>query len=311
MYQDIRKGAERPGKKERQLMIKSMTGYGSAKGLSGKLEIMVEIKSVNSRYLDCTLKMPRTFIAFEEALKAVIGKFISRGKVDAFISIDSSKAGDVEIKINRPLAEAYISALRIMSEDYTLSDSFSVIDLARFPDVLQVDKAEADPEQLCSDICAILEDALTGFSEMRANEGATLYRDIMARLDEIERLTIEAEKTSPKSVADYKLKLETKLREVLQSSDIDEQRILMEAAIFADRVAINEETVRLKSHISQLRDLLESGEPVGRKIDFLVQEFNREANTIGSKGNDAAMARITVDLKAEIEKIREQAQNIE
>ena len=292
-------------------MIKSMTGYGSAKGLSGKLEIMVEIKSVNSRYLDCTLKMPRTLNAFEESFKSVIGKSISRGKVDAYITIDSSKAGDVEIKVNRPLAEAYISAIRLLSEEYSLSDSFSVIDLARFPDILQVDKTEADPEQLCADICFILEEALSGFDKMRVNEGATLHRDIMARLDQIERLTIEAEDISPKSVADYRLKLETKLREVLQTTGIDDQRILTEAAIFSERVAINEETVRLKSHILQLRGLLESNEPVGRKIDFLLQEFNREANTIGSKGNDIEMAAITVELKSEIEKIREQAQNIE
>ena len=292
-------------------MIKSMTGYGSAKGISGKLEISVELKSVNSRYLDCTLKIPRTFIAFEESLKSVIGKSISRGKVDAYITVDSSKSGDVEIKVNRPLAEAYISTLRKLSEDYGLPKSFTAIDLARFPDIFQAEKAESDPEQLCADISAVLEEALSGFDEMRTNEGATIYRDINTRLDEIERLTIKAEEISPRSVADYRLKLETRIREVLQTTGIDDQRILTEAAIFADRVAINEETVRLKSHISQLRDLLDSREPVGRKIDFLVQEFNREANTIGSKGNDAEMAKITVDLKSEIEKIREQAQNIE
>jgi len=292
-------------------MIKSMTGYGSAKGLSGKLEITVELKSVNSRYLDCTMKMPRMFIAFEDSLKSVIGKSISRGKIDAYITIDSSKADDVEIKINRPLAEAYVSALRVLSDDFNIPNGFTVIDLAKFPDILHAEKIDSDPEQLCADISGILEEALSGFNEMRANEGAMLYRDIMARLDEIERLTNKAEEISPGSVADYRLKLETRLREVLESTDIDEQRILTEAAIFADRVAINEETVRLKSHISQLRDLLNSREPVGRKIDFLVQEFNREANTIGSKGNDAGMAKITVDMKSEIEKIREQAQNIE
>ena len=292
-------------------MIKSMTGYGSAKGVSGKLEVSVELKSVNSRYLDCTIKIPRMFIAFEEALKTAIGKSISRGKVDAYVTVDSSKAGDVEIKLNRPLAEAYISALRALTDDYGLNIDFSATDIARFPDVLLAEKAETDPEQLCADISAVLEDALCGFDQMRAKEGASLRRDILARLDEIERLTLKAEELSPRCVADYRLKLETKMREILQTNDIDDQRILLEAAIFADRVVINEEIVRLKSHISQLRGLVDSREPTGRKIDFLLQEFNREANTIGSKGNDAEMAKITVELKSEIEKIREQAQNIE
>jgi len=292
-------------------MIKSMTGYGSAKGYSGKLEISVELKSVNSRYLDCTLKMPRAFIAFEESLKSVVSGYISRGKVDVFLTLDSSKSGDVEIKANRPLAESYINVMRDLAREYNLSDDINVVDLVRFPDILQAEKKETDPEQLYADIRAVFEEALSGFNQMRSNEGAMLHSDIMSRLDEIEQLTAKAEEVSPKSIEDYRLKLETRMREVLQTVDIDEQRILTEAAIFADRVAINEETVRLKSHIAQLRGLLDSAEPVGRKIDFLVQEFNREANTIGSKGNDAEIAKISVDLKAEIEKIREQAQNIE
>ena len=292
-------------------MIKSMTGFGSAKGFSGKYEISIEIKSVNSRYLDCTVKLPRLYVMFEETLKSAVGKHTSRGKVDVYVTIDFSKAGDVEIKVNRPLAEAYISALRELADEYSLSGNISVMDLTRFPDVLQAEKSEADPEQLSAGISAILEEALSGFDEMRINEGAVLFRDMTARLVEIERLADKAEEISPRSVADYRAKLETRMREVLQTADIDEQRIVTEAAIFADKVAINEEVVRLKSHIAQLRDMLGSSEPVGRKIDFLVQELNREANTIGSKGNDAEMARVTVDLKAEIEKIREQAQNIE
>ena len=292
-------------------MINSMTGYGNAKGVSGRLEIAVELRSVNSRYMDCSIKLPRMYTAFEDSLKSTVGKHISRGKVDVYITIDSSKSGDIDIKVNRRLAEAYITALRDLAAEYNLSDSINVIELTRFPDVFHAEKSETDPEQLCSDICAVLEDALSGFDLMRANEGATLYRDIISRLDEIERLTAKAEQASPKIVAEYRLKLETRMLEILQLSNVDEQRILTEAAIFADRTAVNEEIVRLRSHIAQLRDLLDSCEPVGRKIDFLVQEFNREANTIGSKGNDAEMARITVDLKAEIEKIREQAQNIE
>jgi len=292
-------------------MIKSMTGYGSAKGFSGKTEISVELRSVNSRYLDCSIKLPRMYTAFEDSLKSAVGKHISRGKVDVYITIDMSKAGDVEIKVNKPLAQAYVSALKAMSKEYKLLYDLRVIDLARFPEVLLAEKTETDPEQLCADVCSVLEQALSGFDNMRINEGKTLYHDIKARLGEIEKLTDQAQEASPRSVAEYRAKLEARMQDVLQTAGIDEQRILTEAAIFADRVAINEETVRLRSHISQLRAMLDSDEAVGRKIDFLVQEFNREANTIGSKGNDAEIARITVEMKSEIEKIREQAQNIE
>ncbi|MCL2365675.1 MAG: YicC family protein [Oscillospiraceae bacterium] len=292
-------------------MIKSMTGYGGAKGTSEKLELSVEIKSVNSRYLDCSIKIPRVYIALEEPLKSLVSKYISRGKVDVFVSIDSSSADDVEIKLNRPLVEGYISILRSMSEEYDLGGRVSAMDLTRFPDVLRAEKKEANAEQLCADVSATLEEALLGFNEMRMREGGTLCSDISERLDQIEQHLMLIEEQSPKSVAEYRKKLELRMQEILQTTDIDEARILTEAAIFADRVAINEETVRLRSHISGLREMLRSREPIGRKIDFLVQEFNREANTIGSKGNDVKMARVVVDLKAEIEKIREQAQNIE
>jgi len=292
-------------------MIKSMTGYGSAKGSSGKLEISVELKSVNSRYLDCSIKLPRVLSASEEHVKATVQKHISRGKVDVYVTVDSSKTGDVDIRVNYPLAEAYVSALRALADEYGLSHSISAMDLSRFPDVLQAEKREEDQEKLNADICAVVEEALTGFDRMRLSEGEKLCADITARLDEIERLTAMAEEVSPRCAAEYRTKLETRMREVLQTANIDEQRILLEAAVFADRTAINEETVRLRSHIEQLRGMLDSSEAVGRKLDFLVQEFNREANTIGSKGNDAEMSRIVVDMKAEIEKIREQAQNVE
>ena len=292
-------------------MIKSMTGFGSAKGSCEKLEISVELKSVNNRYLDCTIKLPRVFGALEEPLKAIIQNNISRGKVDVYIAIDSSKADDIEIKVNHSLAKAYVSALKTMAEENGLSGAVTVTDLTRFPDVLQAEKRETDPEQLRVSISEILLSALSGFNEMRIREGEKLSRDISARLDEIERLTAIAEEISPRCVAEYRKKLETRMNEILQTAEIDEARILTEAAIFADRIAINEESVRLRSHVEQLRQLLESQEPVGRKIDFLVQEFNREANTIGSKGNNTEMSRTVVDLKAEIEKIREQAQNIE
>ena len=292
-------------------MIRSMTGYGSAKGVYDKTEISVEIKSVNNRYLDCTLKLPRVYYALEDSLKSIIQNHISRGKVDAYISVDSSRSNDVEIKINRPLAEAYIDALREMARDYNLSFNVSAMDMTRFPDVLQAEKREADTELLYAKIRDVLKDALSGFNEMRVREGKKLHIDISARLTEIESYTDLVEEISPRSTAEYRKKLEIRMNEILQAADIDESRILTEAALFAERVAINEEVVRLRSHIEQLRDLLESVEPVGRKLDFLVQEFNREANTIGSKGNDPEIARIVIALKSEIEKIREQAQNIE
>jgi len=292
-------------------MIKSMTGYGAAKGASGKLEISVEVKGVNNRYLDCSVKLPRVFSSLEEPLKAIVQSHISRGKIDVFIMIDSTNSDDVEIKLNRPLMEAYLSTLNEMTEEYGLTGGVSAMDLTRFPDVLYAEKREADTEQLGGDISAILLEALCGFNEMREREGEKLSVDITERLNEIEKLTHIAEEASPRRAEEYRKKLEVRLQEVLQTANIDEARILMEAAIFADRIAINEETVRLRSHIAQLREMLGSAEPIGRKIDFLVQEFNREANTIGSKGNDSEMARLIVDMKAEIEKIREQAQNIE
>jgi len=292
-------------------MIKSMTGYGSAKGSSEKIEISVEVKSVNNRYLDCSIKIPRIYIALEEPLKSLVSKYISRGKVDVFVSLDSSNADDIEIKLNHPLAQAYMTTLREMSNEFGLPDNIGVMDLTRFPDVLRAEKSEADTTRLCADISTVLEEALIEFNKMRLAEGEKLCEDIKIRLEQIVLLSEMAEKISPRSVAEYQKKLETRMQEILQSANIDESRILTEAAIFADKVAINEEIVRLRSHIVQLQEMLESSEPIGRKIDFIVQEFNREANTIGSKGNDAEMARVIVDMKAEIEKIREQAQNIE
>jgi uncharacterized protein (TIGR00255 family) len=288
-----------------------MTGYGGAKGSSGKLEISIEVKSVNNRYLDCTIKMPRMFSLLEESLKSIVQGSISRGKVDVSISIDSSNADDVEIKINHTLAKAYISALRTIAWENELSSEICVTDLTRYPDILQTAKREIDAEVLRTDISDVLKEALSGFNKMRVREGEKLSNDITTRLNEIEKLTAMAEEVSPKSVIEYRSKLEARMKEVLQTAGIDEARILTEAAIFADRIAINEELVRLRSHIEQLRELILVDEPIGRKIDFLVQEFNREANTIGSKGNNVQMSKIIVDLKSEIEKIREQAQNIE
>ena len=288
-----------------------MTGYGGAKGTSDKLEISIEVKSVNNRYLDCSIKLPRVYSSFEDTLKKKVQEVISRGKVDVFITIDSSNADDIEIKVNRPLVEAYVNAMRTIAQEHELNSDIRVADLTRFADILQAEKREVDADKLKTDICNILCSALSEFNEMREREGNKLSSDISDRLDSIEKLTKQAEELTPKTVDEYRKKLELRMNEVLQSTTIEEARILTEAALFADRITISEETVRLFSHISQLREMLKSNEPVGRKIDFLVQEFNREANTIGSKGNDSEMAKITVELKAEIEKIREQAQNIE
>jgi uncharacterized protein (TIGR00255 family) len=292
-------------------MIKSMTGYGNAAGVSGKLEISIELRSVNNRFLDCSIRIPRVYTAVEDGMKAMVQKYISRGKVDVYVTIDATKSDDVTISVNEPLSEAYVAAIRQLSEKYGIEDDLTAGALARFPDILKIEKAEEDTEALEKDICGILEEALRGFDEMRTREGGKLFNDISAHADEIERLTNLAEERSTVTVPEYREKLYQRMTEVLQSADVDENRILLEAALFADKVAVNEEVVRLRSHVSQLRHLISGAEPVGRKLDFIVQEMNREANTIGSKGNDGDMAKIVIDLKAEIEKIREQVQNVE
>ena len=294
-------------------MVKSMTGYGRARETRNGRDITVEVRSVNNRYLDCSVKMPRAYGFAEDAIKALVQKRTSRGKVDVFISVDAKGAEETVVAVNEPLARSYIAALRQL---YGLSDGmlrkkYAVTDLARLPDVLQVTKAEEDLETVTADLCAVLEEALTAYTSMRETEGEKLAQDILGRLDTIEALTARVEARSPQTVAEYREKLLARMQEVLQSTAIDQSRILTEAAIFADKVAVDEETVRLRSHLSQLRAMLSSGEPVGRKLDFLIQEVNRESNTIGSKCTDLEIARWVVDLKAEVEKIREQVQNIE
>lgn len=292
-------------------MIKSMTGYGCAEGVSNKLEISIELRSVNNRFLDCNIRIPRVYTAVEDGMKAMVQKYISRGKVDIYVTIDATKSDDVAISVNEPLAEAYMAALNKLAEKFEVVNDATALSLARFPDILKVEKLESDTDTLGEDICGILEEALKSFNEMRIREGEKLYNDISSHGDEILRLTDMAEKRSAVTVPEYREKLYNRMMEILETKDIDENRILLESAIFADKVAVNEEVVRLRSHVSQLKHLLSLGEPVGRKLDFIVQEMNREANTIGSKGNDGEMARIVIDLKAEIEKIREQVQNVE
>ena len=292
-------------------MVKSMTGYGRARQERNGRNITVEVRSVNNRYLDCTVKMPRAYIFAEDAMKALVQKYISRGKVDVFVTVDAVTADQTVVQVNEPLARSYYQALSRLREMFSLEDELSASTLARFPDVLAVTKAEEDLEMISADICAVLEEALTAHRQMRSVEGEKLFSDIAGRADTIESVVAKVEERSPQTVSEYRARLEAKMREVLQSTTIDESRILTEAAIFADKIAVDEETVRLRSHLSQLRTMLSGDEPVGRKLDFLIQEVNRECNTIGSKCNDLTIDRDVVNMKAEVEKIREQVQNIE
>ena len=295
-------------------MVKSMTGYGRAKKTLSNRSITVEVRSVNNRYLDCTVKLPRAYIFAEDAIKGRVQNVISRGKVDVFVSIDSTGADEEVVTVNEGLARSYLGALQRLYEldgGTLLERKACVTDLARIPDVLTVTKAEEDLESVGADICEVLDEALASYNQMRATEGVKLAEDIAGRLDTIEALTGRVEQRSPETVREYREKLTARMQEVLQSTTIDESRILTEAAIYADKIAVDEETVRLRSHVAQLRDMLRSDEPMGRKMDFLIQEVNRESNTIGSKCNDVTIARDVVALKAEVEKIREQVQNIE
>ena len=292
-------------------MIKSMTGYGSAKGTVEGLEITVELKSVNNRYLDTSVRLPRSFLFAEEAIKAAVQSHISRGKVDVFVSVDTSAAGDMTVKVNEPLLKGYIEAILHISQEYSLENDMTAMSVSRFPDVLTVEKKDLDAEAISAGISAIADEALRDFDAMRQREGAKLRDDVLSRLETIDRLVSTVEREAPKTVAEYRKRLEQKMQEVLGSTGIDENRILAEAAIFADHIAVDEETVRLRSHMSQLSTMINGSSPTGRKIDFLIQEFNREANTIGSKCQNSEIAHVVVDLKSEIEKIREQIQNIE
>ena len=293
-------------------MIKSMTGYGRAREVRNKRDITVEVRSVNNRYLDCTVKMPRMYAFAEDAVKQRVQQAVSRGKVDVFITVDATAADVAKVTVNRELAGQYAAALRELAE-LCGPTAWKVTpeQLSRFPDVLTVTKADEDLETVSADLCAVLDEALEAYNAMRAVEGEKLAEDIAGRLTRIEAYTAQVEARSPETVAEYRAKLTARMQEVLQSTSIDPQRILTEAAIYADKVAVDEETVRLRSHVAQLRTMLRADEPMGRKMDFLIQEVNRESNTIGSKCNDVSIAQVVVGLKAEVEKMREQVQNVE
>lgn len=294
-------------------MISSMTGYGRGAASAHGRKITVEVRAVNNRYLDCSIKLPRAYIFAEEALKKRVAQSVSRGKVDVFVTMESQEVGTMEVMVNEPLAKSYIDALRqlFVMGGGMVKESCYATDLARLPDVLTVTKTEEDLEQVSADIASTLDLALEDFDRMRREEGERLKQDILRRAETIERLLEQVEARSPQTVVEYRAKLEAKMREVLENKQLDDSRILTEAALFADKVAVDEETVRLHSHLDQLRQMLDQGGATGRKLDFLIQEFNREANTIGSKCCDLEISRVVVDIKAEIEKIREQVQNIE
>lgn len=291
--------------------MKSMTGYGRAKELVGDKTITVELRAVNHRYLDCTVKAPRQYGFLEDAVKKAAAGRIARGKVEVYVGVEVQEGGDVSVTVNHALAEHYLSALRGMAERYGLTDDVTVMRLAALPDVLGSERVEQDAEALTHDVLGIFEKACDGFDQMRGREGEKLALDVKNRCAAIETMVGQVEKRSPERVREYREKLAARMREVLADTNIDETRIVTEAAIYADKTAVDEETVRLRSHLHQLGLMLDEKQAVGRKLDFLVQEMNREANTIGSKSNDVEMARVVVDIKSEIEKIREQIQNIE
>ncbi len=288
-----------------------MTGYGRAvKTLNGR-EITVELRSVNNRFLDCNVKIPRAYSYAEDAVKQAVKEQVARGKVDVFVTVSANAEDAVKISLNRPIVEGYLTALRTLAADYGLRDDLSAMSVGRMTDVFLLEKPEQDEKQNTADLVSVVQEALAAYNAMRQTEGAALAADLRSHAAAILSYVERVEQRSPVTVAEYRARLEAKLREVLESKSIDESRIITEAAIFADRIAVDEETVRLRSHLAQLDSLLTAGSPVGRKLDFLLQEMNREANTIGSKGNDLEQARNVVEIKAELEKIREQIQNIE
>ena len=292
-------------------MIRSMTGYGSAKGTVAGFAITIELRSVNNRYLDLGIKLPRGFLFAESEIKNYIQQKVSRGKLDFFLTLDSVESDQTRIRVNSRLAEAYRNAIMEIGQNLELPTSVSALDIARFSDVLSLEKEELDQAAFLEQLMPLLDTALLDFNAMRSREGEKLAKDLLQKADRIEEMVLAVERQAPNTVSAYRERLEAKLREVLNDTAVAEERVIAEAAIFADRVATDEETVRLHSHLSQFRKMMAEGSPIGRKLDFLIQEFNREANTIGSKCQDSEIAYLVVDLKSEIEKIREQVQNIE
>lgn len=292
-------------------MVRSMTGFGRAKVSDNGLDVTVEIKSVNHRYLEITSRLPKGFGFLEEKLKNLCAQNIKRGKVEVSVLFDDTGAGSTEVSVNGDYAAALNKAVKEASRKYGIKNDVKMSSLILLPDFLTVKKRTLSDEAVTKTVLKAAEEALNGFVLMRATEGEKLKDDVLSRTKTILKNVDFIEERSPETVKNYRERLEKKIRELLDDKSVDEQRLLTETAIFADKVAVAEETVRLKSHISQLTDLLGDGDAVGRKLDFIVQEMNRETNTIGSKAQDVDITRAVVDMKSEIEKIREQIQNIE
>lgn len=292
-------------------MIRSMTGYGRGQDVIGSLSVVVELRSVNHRFYEYSSRLPRVYGFLDDKLKSYLQGRISRGKVDVFVQIDAAQAAASEVTVNTALAGSYLQALQQLEKQFGLRYDVTVSTLARYPDILTVQQAAVDEDAVWQAVQQVTDQALDRFIAMREREGERLRADVLSRADTILKAVSAVEERSPRTVQEHMQKVEARMRELLDGAAVDENRLLTEAAIYADKIAVAEETVRLRSHIDQLRQLLDSGEAIGRKLDFLVQEMNRETNTIGSKCCDIELTRIVVDIKAEIEKIREQIQNIE
>lgn len=292
-------------------MIKSMTGYGRAVMEFGSKTITAEIRSVNQRYFDCTVKLPRIYSFLEEPIKKRLQSEISRGKLDVYIGFDLTEGESVAVSLNKPVLNAYLDAFREMENEFNIRNDISASKIAQLPDIFSIRKVEEDAEKLKEEVFNVLDEAITGFGIFRRFEGEKMYNDISERGTAIKVMKNTVEERSPECVKEYREKLETRIRDMIANVSVDENRLLTETAIFADKTAVAEETVRLQSHLDQLENLIKSDDPVGRKLDFLLQEMNREVNTIGSKVNNVELTDVVVNMKCELEKIREQIQNIE
>lgn len=293
------------------LVLKSMTGYGRNEAITGGKKIMCEIKSVNHRYSDYSIKVPRYYGFLEDKVRGYVSSCIKRGKIDIYISVESYDEADRDISVNSELAKSYIDALIKLRDEFSLRDDISVMSVARYPDIFVQERKEEDEDEIWENVKSVLDGAVTAFTAMREREGERIQKDLEARVEYMKTLAHSIEERSPQTVEEYRTRLYDKIKEVLADREIDEARILTEAAIFADKVAVNEEMVRLASHFEEFYQIVNSNEPAGRKLDFLIQEINREINTTGSKASDIDIAKIVVELKAETEKLREQIQNIE
>ena len=292
-------------------MIKSMTGYGRQETVLEGKKILAEVRSVNHRFSDYSIKLPRHMLFLEDKVRCLASEYITRGKVDIYIAVENFGEGDKEIILNEPLAKSYLEALHKLRDTFDLRDDISVSRVAMFGDVFRAERREEDEEQIWNEVSGVLREALQKFSDMRSREGERIYRDLYDRIGYMKSLAEEIEEREPGIVADYEKRLYDKIKETLGDTQIDESRILTEVALFADKVAVNEELVRLSSHFEEYYSILDKNEPAGRKLDFLIQEINREVNTIGSKANDITVSKKVVELKGEIEKLREQIQNVE